>query len=209
MVDQSDTKPSNPDQTASPRQRSSRRGTFLIALLAVAVLAGIGGSMLSSAFGQGASWHRISWHSGGMFGGPLTPAQIDDRIDRMTKHMAIELDATQDQQVKLANYRQGRRRRSAAAEGEGAGRARSGGHALDRAHHRSYCNRASARRAARACGDREQTHRAGVGRCRRSAEPRAAQESRGLDGAPRPMDALASWLMGPRIDGSSWATVSS
>ena len=101
MVDQSDTKPPNPDQTASPRQRNGRRGTFLIALLAVAVLAV--GSMLSSAFGQGASWHRISWHSGGMFGGPLTPAQIDDRIDRMTKHMAIELDATQDQQVKLAN----------------------------------------------------------------------------------------------------------
>src|ERR1700716_792406 len=103
MVDQSDTKPPNPDQTASPRQRNGRRGTFLIALLAVAVLAGLGGSMLSSAFGQGASWHRISWHSGGMFGGPLTPAQIDDRIDRMTKHMAIELDATADQQVKIAN----------------------------------------------------------------------------------------------------------
>jgi periplasmic protein CpxP/Spy len=103
MVDQSDPKPPNPDQTASPRQRNGRRGMFLIALLAVAVLAGLGGSMLSSAFGQGASWHRISWHSGGMFGGPLTPAQIDDRIDRMTKHMAIELDATQDQQVKLAN----------------------------------------------------------------------------------------------------------
>jgi Spy/CpxP family protein refolding chaperone len=103
MVDQSDTKPPNPDQTASPRQRNARRGTFLIALLAVAVLAGLGGIMLSSAFGQGASWHRISWHSGGMFDGPLTPAQIDDRIDRITKHMAIELDATQDQQVKLAN----------------------------------------------------------------------------------------------------------
>jgi protein CpxP len=102
MVDHSDTKPSNPDQIAPPRDRSGRRGTFLIALLAVAVLAGIGGSMLSSAFGQGASWHRISWHDGGMFGGPPTPAQIDDRIDRMTKHMAIELDATQDQQAKLA-----------------------------------------------------------------------------------------------------------
>ena len=61
MVDQSDTKPSNPDQTASPPPRGSRRGTFLIALLAVALLAGIGGSMLSTAFGQGAGWHRISW----------------------------------------------------------------------------------------------------------------------------------------------------
>ena len=38
-----------------------------------------------------------------MFGGSLTPAQIDDRIDRMTKHMAIELDATADQQAKIAS----------------------------------------------------------------------------------------------------------
>jgi Spy/CpxP family protein refolding chaperone len=58
--------------------------------------------MLSTAFGQGAGWHRISWRDTGAFGGSLTPVQIDDRIDRMTKHMAIELDATQDQQVKLA-----------------------------------------------------------------------------------------------------------
>src|ERR1700716_196614 len=103
MVDQNDTKPSNPDQVSSAPNRVGRRGTFLIALLAVALLAGIGGSMLSTAFGQGAGWHRISWRHGGMFGDSLTPAQIDDRIDRMTKHMAIELDATQDQQVKLAN----------------------------------------------------------------------------------------------------------
>jgi Spy/CpxP family protein refolding chaperone len=41
--------------------------------------------------------------AGGPFAGPLTPAQIDDRIDRMTKHMAIELDATADQQAKIAN----------------------------------------------------------------------------------------------------------
>ncbi len=153
MVDQSDTKPPNPDQTASPRQGNGRRGTFLIALLAVAVLAGLGGSMLSSAFGQGASWHRISWHSGGVFGGPLTPAQIDDRIDRMTKHMAIELDATQDQQVKLANIA-----KAAVADLRPLKEKAQGARAqavtlLTAAHHRSYCNRAPARRAARACGD--------------------------------------------------------
>ena len=94
---------SNPDQVSSSSNRRGRRGTFLIALLAVALLAGIGGSMLSTAFGQGAGWHRISWRDHGAFGDSLTPAQIDDRIDRTTKHMAIELDATQDQQVKLAN----------------------------------------------------------------------------------------------------------
>jgi Spy/CpxP family protein refolding chaperone len=99
MVDQS--KSSNPDQ--APSNRRSRRGTFLLALVAVALLAGITGNLLSTAFGQGDSWPRVGWHHGGSFGGPLSPAQIDDRIDRMTKHMAIELDATADQQVKVAN----------------------------------------------------------------------------------------------------------
>jgi hypothetical protein len=204
MVDQNDTKPSNPDQTASAPHRGSRRGTFLIALLAVALLAGIGGSMLSTAFGQGAGWHRISWRDHGVFGDSLTPAQIDDRIDRMTKHMAIELDATQDQQVKLATIA-----KAAVADLRPLKEKAQGARAHDRTHHRSYCNRAPARRAARACGDREQTYRAGLGRRRRCAQPRAAPESRGLDGAPSSVDALASWLMGPRIDGSSWANVSS
>jgi periplasmic protein CpxP/Spy len=99
MVDQS--KSSNPDQ--APGNRRSRRGMFLLALAAVALVAGLTGNILSKAFGQGDSWHHISWHRGGIFAGPLSPAQIDDRIDRMTKHMAIELDATPDQQVKIAN----------------------------------------------------------------------------------------------------------
>ena len=102
MVDQNNTKGSDPDQIPSRSSRRGRRGTFLIALLAVALLAGLGGSMLSSAFGQPFGWHHVGWR-GGMFGGPPTPAQIDDRIDRMTKHMAIELDATADQQVKIAS----------------------------------------------------------------------------------------------------------
>jgi len=99
MVDQS--KSSNPDQ--APRNGRNRRGTFLLALVAVALVADLTGSVLSKAFGQGDGWHHIGWHHGGFFGGPLSPAQIDDRIDRMTKHMAIELDATADQQAKLAN----------------------------------------------------------------------------------------------------------
>src|SRR5262245_27164814 len=99
MVDQNNSM--NSDQ--APSNRRSRRGALLLALVAVALLAGISGNLLSKAFGQGDSWHHISRHHGGVFGGSLSPAQIDDRIDRMTKHMAIELDATPDQQVKVAN----------------------------------------------------------------------------------------------------------
>jgi periplasmic protein CpxP/Spy len=103
MVEQSNGKPSQAGQVPPEDHRRGRRGTFLIALVAVALVAGITGNLLSKAFGQGGSWHHISWHDGGVFGGPLSPAQIDDRIDRMSKHLAIELDATSDQQDKVAN----------------------------------------------------------------------------------------------------------
>jgi periplasmic protein CpxP/Spy len=103
MVEQSNGKPSQAGQIPPEDHRRGRRGTFLIALVAVALVAGITGNLLSKAFGQGNSWHHISWHDGGVFGGPLSPAQVDDRIDRMSKHIAIELDATADQQVKIAN----------------------------------------------------------------------------------------------------------
>jgi periplasmic protein CpxP/Spy len=102
MVDQTNGTPSSPPPIPAPAPRS-RRGTFVIAMLAVALIAGVTGGMLSSAFGQGGGWHHAGWRHGGMLGGSLTPAQVDDRIDRMTKHMAIELDATTDQQVKIAN----------------------------------------------------------------------------------------------------------
>jgi protein CpxP len=100
MADQSNTTPSSPNPPPS-RTCRGRRGVFVIALLAVAVVAGLTGKMLTTAFGQGFAWH--AWHNGAFMSGPLTPAQIDDRIDRMTKHMAIELDASADQQAKIAS----------------------------------------------------------------------------------------------------------
>src|SRR5262249_57299672 len=97
MTDQSNPPP--PRET--PARGTGRRVTLVIAFIAVAIVAGATANMLSTAFGQGFGWHHGGWHDGA-FGGPLTPAQIDDRIDRMTKHMAIELDATADQQGKIA-----------------------------------------------------------------------------------------------------------
>jgi periplasmic protein CpxP/Spy len=99
MADQSSTTSPSPNPPPS-RTCRRRRGLLVIALLAVAVVAGLTGKMLTTAFGQGFALH--AWHGGAFMGGPLTPAQIDDRIDRMTKHMAIELDATADQQAKIA-----------------------------------------------------------------------------------------------------------
>ena len=137
MVEQNDTTAAGPEQAPSRSQRNSRRGMFLGALLAVALVAGVTGNLLSSAFGQGFGWHHGGWRDGGMFGGPLTPAQIDERIDRMTKHMAIEIDATSDQQVKVANIAKAAATDLRADAGQGARRAPPGGRALDRADHRS------------------------------------------------------------------------
>ncbi len=83
-------------------------------LIVLALAAGLTIGVLTAAFAQGYGWHpglMGGWHHGfmgggwgraGFMGGPLSPAQIDERIDRMTKHLAIELDATPEQQTKVA-----------------------------------------------------------------------------------------------------------
>ena len=103
MSDQNDTQPIDSGPMADRRNRRGRGSTITIALLAMALVASLTGNILSTAFGQGFGWHRFGMRDGGMFGGPLTPAQMDERIERMTKHMAIELDATADQQAKIAS----------------------------------------------------------------------------------------------------------
>jgi periplasmic protein CpxP/Spy len=107
MVEQNNTQASNPDQAPSAGYRCRRGGKLVIALVAVALLVGITGNLLSHAFGQGFGWQHFHMRGGGPFGSPLarglTPAQVDDRIDRMSKHMAIELDASADQQAKIAS----------------------------------------------------------------------------------------------------------
>src|SRR5260370_3753847 len=93
MVEQSNGKSSQADQIPSADYRRGRRGTFLIALVAVALVAGVTGNLLSKAFGQGDSWHRISWHDGGGFGGPLSSAPMDYCIDRITTPLATHAAA--------------------------------------------------------------------------------------------------------------------
>jgi protein CpxP len=84
--------------------RGRRRGTALIVVLVVA--AGLTGAAITSAFSRGPGFgHGFGpgfGHShGGMMGGSFDPAQAEDRADRMVRHMAIELDATDAQQDKL------------------------------------------------------------------------------------------------------------
>ena len=51
---------------------------------------------------DGASWHNASWRGGhhGRFA-DMTDTEIEAKIERMVKHVAIEIDATEDQQTKI------------------------------------------------------------------------------------------------------------
>jgi Spy/CpxP family protein refolding chaperone len=101
------TTPSPSDSTREPAApRRKRRG---LTIAAIVVAAGLTGAAVTAAvsqpFGYG-GWHG-GWH-GRMHGGPMMrfgfdPARAEERIDRMVRHLAVEIDATNEQQDKLRN----------------------------------------------------------------------------------------------------------
>lgn len=85
-----------------PPSRSRRTAWIVAGVLA----AGLTGVAATAAFSQGPGFGPMSpvhWHGRmmGAMGWPLDPAQIEDRADRMVRHVAIEIDATSEQQEKL------------------------------------------------------------------------------------------------------------
>lgn len=89
MTEQTNATPPQP----APRRR---RGRFALLLILVGLGGAITGGLATTAFGQGAMWHMRPF-----MGDPLDPAQIDHRVERMIKHLAVEADANADQQAKL------------------------------------------------------------------------------------------------------------
>jgi Spy/CpxP family protein refolding chaperone len=72
------------------------------AILGVALAGGIIGAFATTSFSQGFGPPFHMTVRGPMgFGGPLTTEQLVDRADRAVRHVAIELDATAEQQQKL------------------------------------------------------------------------------------------------------------
>jgi Spy/CpxP family protein refolding chaperone len=86
-------------EQSNPQAPTGRRRRRWLPITAVALAAAFTGAAATSAVGQyGPHW---GWHGPGFMRGPLTPAQIEDRVDRGIRHAAIELDATSEQQEKL------------------------------------------------------------------------------------------------------------
>jgi Spy/CpxP family protein refolding chaperone len=67
----------------------------LILVLAAGITGAIATKALSEGFGPG------PWHRGGFMGGPVDPARVIDHADRAVRHLAIEIDATGEQQDQL------------------------------------------------------------------------------------------------------------
>jgi Spy/CpxP family protein refolding chaperone len=79
------------DADTGKRRKFFKRAA--IATLVGGLAAGIG----YQAFAHGGYG---GWHRGG-FAGPLDPAQVDQRLERMLKHFYVEIDATEEQKQRL------------------------------------------------------------------------------------------------------------
>ena len=81
-------------------ETNSRRRFFRNAAIAALLTsaAGIGATVAWAAPGGHGGWHR-----GGFMGGPMS----DERIEKMVKHFAVEINATPEQTTKLTNIAKG------------------------------------------------------------------------------------------------------
>jgi len=96
------TNPGSPDpRTPAPVRRRRGRGALFALLIALGV--GTTAFFAGQAFSQpgfGPFGHG-GWHGRGFMMGQMDPAQIEDRADRLVRHLAIEVDATNEQQERL------------------------------------------------------------------------------------------------------------
>jgi Spy/CpxP family protein refolding chaperone len=89
-------------EQSSPASPAPRRRRGWLFVTTVALVAALTGAAASQAVSHGPSYWRHR-----AFMGPLDPAQAEERIDRVMRHVAIELDATPEQQDKLRTIAKG------------------------------------------------------------------------------------------------------
>jgi Spy/CpxP family protein refolding chaperone len=97
--------PNTPDSTSEPQAPRRRWRGLTVAALVVA--AGLTGAAVTAAVSQPYGFGPGGWH-GRMHGGPMSrfgfdPARAEERLDRMVRHLSVEIDASNEQQEKLRN----------------------------------------------------------------------------------------------------------
>ena len=81
-------------------RNSDKRRRFFKGAAIAALIGGIGAGIGFKAFAHGGGYG--GWHRGGFAAGPFDPAAVDEHLDRMLKHLYVEIDATDEQKQKLA-----------------------------------------------------------------------------------------------------------
>src|SRR5215467_1989110 len=97
---------SDQDNITAPRNRPpAPRGRGRVALfLVLATLGGaLAGGLVTNAVGQVAPMR----HMRSFMGDPFDPANVERHVERVMKHLAVEADATADQQTKLVAIAKG------------------------------------------------------------------------------------------------------
>ena len=82
---------------AKPRRRFGRGRTLLFLAGTAIVAATVGGVATTAISNEGGRWF-----GGGMHGDMSDPAAMGEHIEKMVAHLAIEIDATPEQESKLA-----------------------------------------------------------------------------------------------------------
>jgi protein CpxP len=88
---------SHPDSSGGSRepQTGRRRGRRWLFVATIALAAALTGAVASRAVSQHYG------HGHGFMGGSFDPARVEEGADRAVRHLAIEIDATTEQQEKL------------------------------------------------------------------------------------------------------------
>jgi periplasmic protein CpxP/Spy len=78
--------------------KPQRRRRFFKRAAIATLIAGVAAAIGFKAYGQegGCGWHRA-----GFVAGPIDPAAVEEHLDRMLKHLYVEIDATEEQKQKL------------------------------------------------------------------------------------------------------------
>jgi periplasmic protein CpxP/Spy len=84
-------------QPPSPRPQNPRRRFMRRAAIAT-LIAGVATGVGVKAFAHGPG----GWHRGGFMGAGLDPAALDQHLERMLRHLYVEIDATDAQKQQLA-----------------------------------------------------------------------------------------------------------
>lgn len=89
--------PTTPQASTSERDRPRRRFFRRAAIATLIIGAATGIGVKAFAHGGFGGWHR-----GGFMGGPIDPTRLDEHLDRMLRHLYVEIDATDAQKQQLA-----------------------------------------------------------------------------------------------------------